>query len=80
MYKQGLKPALLAKLMRLGQAINNLEDLTNEAIRLDNELFKLKLTEQSYCKGTRRTYKENFQPKKLNRRYQPNYRRQRNTY
>jgi hypothetical protein len=69
MYKQGLKLALLAELMRLRQAINNLEDLTNEAIRLDNELFKLKLTEQSYRKGTRRTYKENFQPKKLNRRY-----------
>jgi hypothetical protein len=60
MYKQGLKPALLTELMRSGQAINNLEDLTNEAIRLDNELFELKLTEQSYCKGTRRTYKENF--------------------
>jgi hypothetical protein len=46
--------------MRLGQAINNLEDLTNKAIYLDNKLFKLKLTEQSYYKGTRRTYKENF--------------------
>jgi hypothetical protein len=69
MYKQGLKLALLAELMRLGQAINDLEDLTNEAIRLDNELFELKLTEQSYRKGTGRTYKENFRPKKLNRRY-----------
>jgi hypothetical protein len=60
MYKQGLKLALLAELMRSGQAINDLEDLTNKAIRLDNELFELKLTEQLYCKGTGRTYEENF--------------------
>jgi hypothetical protein len=60
MYKQGLKLALLTKLIHLGQAINNLEDLTNKAIHLDNKLFKLKLIEQSYYKGTRRTYKENF--------------------
>jgi hypothetical protein len=52
-YKQGLKPALLAKLMRSGTAINNLEDLTREAIRLDNELYKLALAERSYCKVTR---------------------------
>jgi hypothetical protein len=54
-YKQGLKLALLAKLMRSGTAINNLEDLTCEAIRLDNELYKLALAEQFYCEvaGTR---------------------------
>jgi hypothetical protein len=39
--------------MRLGTAINNLEDLTCEAIRLDNKLYKLALAEQSYCKVTR---------------------------
>jgi hypothetical protein len=80
MYKQGLKPALLAELMRSGQAINDLEDLTNEAIRLDNELFELKLAEQSYRKGTGRTHEESFRPKKSNGRYQPNHGRQRNTY
>jgi hypothetical protein len=51
-YKQGLKLALLAKLMRSRTAINNLEDLTCKAIRLDNKLYKLALTEQSYCKVT----------------------------
>jgi hypothetical protein len=53
MYKQGLKLALLTKLMRSRTAINNLEDLTCEAIRLDNKLYKLALAEQSYCKVTR---------------------------
>jgi hypothetical protein len=53
MYKQGLKPAFLAKLMRFGTAINNLEDLTCKAIRLDNELYKLALAERFYCEVTR---------------------------
>jgi hypothetical protein len=47
MYKQGFKPALLAELMRSGTAINDLEDLTREAIRLDNELYELALAERS---------------------------------
>jgi hypothetical protein len=45
MYKQGLKLALLAELMRSGTAINDLEDLTREAICLDNELYELALAE-----------------------------------
>jgi hypothetical protein len=53
MYKQGLKLALLAKLMRSGTAINDLEDLTCEAIRLDNKLYKLALAERFYCEVTR---------------------------
>jgi hypothetical protein len=53
MYKQGLKPALLTKLMRSKTAINNLEDLTYKAIRLDNKLYKLALTERSYREVTR---------------------------
>jgi hypothetical protein len=52
MYKQGLKPALLAELMRSGTAINDLEDLTCKAIRLDNELYKLALAERSYREVT----------------------------
>jgi hypothetical protein len=51
-YKQGLKLALLAELMRSGTAINNLEDLTREAIRLDNELYELALAERSYREVT----------------------------
>jgi hypothetical protein len=53
MYKQGLKLALLAELMRSRTAINDLEDLTREAIRLDNKLYKLALAERSYCKVTK---------------------------
>jgi hypothetical protein len=45
MYKQGLKLALLAKLIRSRIAINNLENLTYKAICLDNKLYKLALTE-----------------------------------
>jgi hypothetical protein len=52
-YKQGLKLALLAKLMRSETAINNLEDLTCKAICLDNKLYKLALAEQFYCEVTR---------------------------
>jgi hypothetical protein len=52
-YKQGLKPAFLAKLMRSRIAINNLEDLTYKAICLDNKLYKLALTEQSYREVTK---------------------------
>jgi hypothetical protein len=53
MYKQGLKLALFAKLIYSKTAINNLKDLTCKAIRLDNKLYKLALTERSYCKVTR---------------------------
>jgi hypothetical protein len=58
MYKQGLKLALLAELIRSGTAINNLEDLTYKAIRLDNELYKLALAERSYCEVTRTRNKD----------------------
>jgi hypothetical protein len=57
-YKQGLKPALLAKLIHSGTAINNLEDLTYKAIRLDNKLYKLALAERFYCKVTRTRNKD----------------------
>jgi hypothetical protein len=53
MYKQGLKLALFAELIYSKTAINNLKDLTCKAIRLDNKLYKLALTERSYCKVTR---------------------------
>jgi hypothetical protein len=44
-YKQGLKLALLTKLIHSRTAINNLENLTCKAIRLDNKLYKLALAE-----------------------------------
>jgi hypothetical protein len=72
MYKQGLKLALLAKLMRSRTAINNLEDLTCKAIRLDNELYKLALAKQSYRKVARTRNKDKSQLQKLNRGFQPN--------
>jgi hypothetical protein len=52
-YKQGLKLALLTKLIRSRTAINNLEDLTRKAICLDNKLYKLALAEQFYREVTR---------------------------
>jgi hypothetical protein len=44
-YKQGLKLALLTKLIRSRTAINNLEDFTCKVICLDNKLYKLALAE-----------------------------------
>jgi hypothetical protein len=44
-YKQGLKLALFTKLIYSRIAINNLEDLTCKAIRLDNKLYKLAFAE-----------------------------------
>jgi hypothetical protein len=44
--------------MRSGTAINNLEDLTRKAIRLDNKLYKLALAERSYRKVTRTRNKD----------------------
>jgi hypothetical protein len=45
MYKQGLKPTVRIELMRSGTVIKTLEDLMNEAIRIDNDLYELKLEE-----------------------------------
>jgi hypothetical protein len=57
-YKQGLKLALLAELIHSKIAINNLEDLTRKAIRLDNKLYKLALAEQFYREVTRTRNKD----------------------
>jgi hypothetical protein len=66
-YKQGLKPAFLTKLIHSRIAINNLEDLTCKAICLDNKLYKLALAERSYCKVTRIYNKDKSCLQKLNR-------------
>jgi hypothetical protein len=63
MFKQGLKIGVRAELMRSGGVVNNLNDLINEAIRLDNELFRLALEEQSYSNCPQRTYEEYCGPR-----------------
>jgi hypothetical protein len=71
MYKQGLKHSVRAELMRSGTQINDLEDLTQEAIRVDNELYELALEEKVYhtSKGPDE-----------NRRVQPNHGRRRHQH
>jgi hypothetical protein len=53
MYKQGLKPAVRRELMRTGASVRTLDELINEAVRLDNELFELKLEEEIYASRSR---------------------------
>jgi hypothetical protein len=77
MYKQGLKPAVRAELMRTGVSITNIQSLYKEAIRLDNQIYELALEERSY--GTRPP-RANNEPKYLGRKPQPNHGRQRQTY
>jgi hypothetical protein len=48
MYKQGLKPEVQQELIRSRASITTLEELINKAIRLNNNLFKLKLKEKTY--------------------------------
>lgn len=78
MYKQGLKPAVRMELMRSGSSVNTLEELMAEAIRLDNELYELKLEERLYQQGTRDHGNTNARPKgQQSRRSYPNQGRQR---
>ena len=51
MYRQGLKPAVRMELMRSGSSLKTLNELINEAIRVDNELYKLKLEERLYTRN-----------------------------
>ena len=53
MYKQGLKPQVRKELMRSGTSISTLQELTNEAIRIDNELYGLQLEERLFAQGMR---------------------------
>jgi len=46
MFKQGLKNDVRAELMRTGAGLEKLEDLINEAVRLDNQLHEFKLENQ----------------------------------
>jgi hypothetical protein len=49
MYKQGLKPTIRKALIISGAAITTLDELIDEAIRLDNDLYKLALKEEIYA-------------------------------
>jgi cell division protein FtsL len=62
MFKQGLKIEVCAELMRSRSLISTLKTLINKSIRLDNELFRLALEEQSYSNCPRRAYKEYYRP------------------
>jgi hypothetical protein len=53
MYKQGLKPVVRQELMRSGATTETLDQLINEAIRIDNDLYELKLEEQAYSARSR---------------------------
>ena len=48
MFKQGLKSDVRAELMRTGAGLEKLEDLINEAVRLDNQLHEFKLENQRH--------------------------------
>jgi hypothetical protein len=82
MYKQGLKLQVREELMRTGTQIGNLQQLMNEAIRLDNDLYELRLEsrgykEPNYDTGRRQNNGNNGRGKP---RHQPNQGRQRNQY
>jgi hypothetical protein len=49
MYKQGLKPTVRKALMMSGAAVTTLDELIDEAIRLDNDLHELALEEEIYA-------------------------------
>jgi hypothetical protein len=76
MYKQGLKPTVRIELMRSGTVIKTLEDLMNEAIRIDNDLYELRLEEQTYAARSRFNGREPREtravPNQGRRRFTPN--------
>jgi hypothetical protein len=76
MYRQGLKPAVRMELMRSGSSLKTLNELINEAIRVDNELYELKLEERLYT-GNRAPQDTSNRPRPNFRRSHPNQGRQR---
>lgn len=62
MFRQGLKPQVLEELMRSSAAVDTLDQLIDEAIRLDNELYQLQQETQGYRR------KEHHHPNKGKRR------------
>jgi hypothetical protein len=69
MFRQGLKPQVRAELMRSGASINTLEELLNESIRIDNELYELELEERSFHRrgNSANTGKKRFAYSKVTR-------------
>jgi hypothetical protein len=59
MYKQELKPSVQRALMISECSITTLDELVNEAIRLDNDLHELALKEEVYTARTRFNEKPN---------------------
>jgi hypothetical protein len=49
MYKQELKPTIRKALIISRAAVTTLDELINEAIRLDNDLHELALKEEIYA-------------------------------
>jgi hypothetical protein len=58
MYKQELKPTVRKALIISGAAVTTLDELINEAIRLDNDLHELALEEEIYASRSWINYKE----------------------
>jgi hypothetical protein len=79
MYKQGLKPQVRTELMRSGASISTLQELMNEAIRIDNDLYGLKLEERLFAQGMRAPGNTNVNARapQTPRRSYPNQGRQR---
>jgi hypothetical protein len=77
MYRQGLKPTVRRELMRSGAKLDTLDELTAEAIRLDNDLYELALEERIFTQGTRTPGPTNDRPRQQSRRSYPNQGRQR---
>jgi hypothetical protein len=49
MYKQGLKPQVQQELIRSRSTLNSLNELINEAIRINNNLYRLQLEKQLFA-------------------------------
>jgi hypothetical protein len=81
MYKQGLKPTVRVKLIRSRTIIKILEDLINEAIRINNDLYELKLKKQTYAACSQFNRRELQETRTVlnqgRRQFTPNQRQQR---
>jgi hypothetical protein len=74
MYKQGLKDSVKAELMRSGAQVNTLDQLINESVRLDNELYELALETRAEKTFDTAKKRKTFTPnsgKPRGRRFQP---------
>jgi hypothetical protein len=81
MYKQGLKPVVQQELIRSRATTETLDQLINKAIRINNNLYKLKLKEQAYSARSRLNRQEPHKTKVAQnqgrRQFRPNQGQQR---